>query len=200
MSPTPSPDHRGSRPLPNRDRKGAAPAAALFVAPNGPLAYLITFPTYGTWLHGDRRGSVDRDHNIPGTPMLAPDPVRCRREGQRLKHPPVELDAQRRAVVHRSIMEVADHRGWTVHALNVRSNHVHVVVTADNTPEQVMTAFKSWSTRRMTEGCVLPHGTKAWVRHGSTRYLWKAESVEAACRYVCEGQGEDLQSGGPPGA
>ena len=27
-----------------------------------PLAYLITFNTYGTWLHGDRRGSVDSNH------------------------------------------------------------------------------------------------------------------------------------------
>jgi hypothetical protein len=25
-----------------------------------PLAYLISFRAYGTWLHGDRRGSVDR--------------------------------------------------------------------------------------------------------------------------------------------
>jgi len=28
-------------------------------------AYLITFTTYGTWVHGDERGSVDREHNIP---------------------------------------------------------------------------------------------------------------------------------------
>jgi hypothetical protein len=28
-----------------------------------PLAYLITFRCYGTWLHGDSRGSVDRFHN-----------------------------------------------------------------------------------------------------------------------------------------
>jgi hypothetical protein len=25
-----------------------------------PLAYLITFRCYGTWLHGDKRGSIDR--------------------------------------------------------------------------------------------------------------------------------------------
>lgn len=32
-----------------------------------PLAYLITFRTYGTWLHGDERGSVDKNHNKFGT-------------------------------------------------------------------------------------------------------------------------------------
>lgn len=31
-----------------------------------------------------------------------------------------------------------------------------------------------------------------WSRHGSTRYLWKDESLEAACRYVREGQGGEL--------
>ena len=28
-----------------------------------PLAFLITFRTYGTWLHGDERGSVNRFRN-----------------------------------------------------------------------------------------------------------------------------------------
>ena len=38
-----------------------------------PLAYLITFRSYGTWLHGDERGSVDRFHNVYGTPRLPPN-------------------------------------------------------------------------------------------------------------------------------
>jgi hypothetical protein len=35
-----------------------------------PLGYLITFRSYGSWLHGDRRGSVDRFHNRFGTPRI----------------------------------------------------------------------------------------------------------------------------------
>jgi hypothetical protein len=34
-----------------------------------PLAYLITFRSYGTWLHG-KEGSVDRFHNVYGQPKL----------------------------------------------------------------------------------------------------------------------------------
>jgi hypothetical protein len=30
------------------------------------LAWLLTETTYGTWLHGDARGSVDRIRNQPG--------------------------------------------------------------------------------------------------------------------------------------
>lgn len=36
-----------------------------------PMAYLVTFRAYGTWLHGDKRGSVDRFHNRFGTPRIA---------------------------------------------------------------------------------------------------------------------------------
>jgi hypothetical protein len=34
-----------------------------------PVGYLITFRSYGTWLHG-REGSVDRFHNAYGRPKL----------------------------------------------------------------------------------------------------------------------------------
>ena len=37
------------------------------------LAYLISFRTYGTWLHGDKRGSVDRFHNRYCSPYLPPN-------------------------------------------------------------------------------------------------------------------------------
>jgi hypothetical protein len=33
--------------------------------PHQPLAYFITFTTYGTWLHGNGAGSVDPAHNQP---------------------------------------------------------------------------------------------------------------------------------------
>lgn len=156
-----------------------------------PLAYLITFRTYGTWLHGDARGSVDRDHNIPGTPMLDPNRKREIRERSRLKRPPVVLSTAQRAVVRTTIAQVAERRDWTVHALEVRSNHVHVVVGAPETPERVMNDLKTWCTRRLVEANLLARGTKVWSRHGSTKYLWKPPEVETACRYVCEGQGAE---------
>jgi hypothetical protein len=39
-----------------------------------PLAYLVTIRTFGTWLHGDERNSVDRHgKNIYGTPDIVPN-------------------------------------------------------------------------------------------------------------------------------
>ncbi len=184
--------------IPSRDRKGAdhgpdtRSGAKRTGASGGPLAYLITFHTYGTWLHGRQQGSVDPANNIPGTPPLRPDPLRAQAEMSQLKHDPVVLDDQRRTVVDATIREVAQFRAWTIHALNVRTNHVHVVVSADVAPERVMNDFKAYATRRMAEKGILPPSTKAWSRHGSTRYLWNEESLTAAGRYVVENQGEDL--------
>ena len=37
-----------------------------------PLAYFISFRTASTWLHGDKRGSIDRFHNRYGSPIYLP--------------------------------------------------------------------------------------------------------------------------------
>lgn len=162
------------------------------VISNGPLAYLITFPTYGTWLHGDKRGSVDRDNNIPGTPILLQNKARQRHEQNKLQNKPVLLNSHARDVTHRTILQVSEHRGWTVHAINVRTNHIHVVVSAGKTPERVMNDLKSWCSRKLIEEGLFPPGKRLWVRHGSTRYLWKPQHLDAACRYVAEEQGVHL--------
>ena len=31
---------------------------------SSPIGYLVTFRCYGTWLHGDERGSFDRHHRV----------------------------------------------------------------------------------------------------------------------------------------
>ena len=149
-----------------------------------PLAYFISFRTYGTWFHGDARGSVDRIHNEFGSPMLPASDSRERFERSELKHPPVTLDQPQRELIDRTIREVCAHRGWRLLALNVRSNHVHVVVEAAGPPELVMNAFKAWATRRLREARLLPKSSRIWSRHGSTIYLFKPEQIDAKCRYV----------------
>jgi REP element-mobilizing transposase RayT len=173
-------------PDPNRDRKGAE---ARCLPGEGPLAYFITFHTHGTWLHGDERGSMDKAHNAPGTPRLRPDEKRQQRARAVMRNPPVVLTEPARKLVRDAIQRVVEHRAWTVHALAVCTNHVHIVVSAPERPELVMNALKSWATRRLVEAGLLPAGFPAWVRHGSTQYLWKSAELRAACEYVEFGQG-----------
>lgn len=161
-----------------------------------PIAYFISFHTFGTWLHGDERGSVDRDHNAVGTPHLAPDAARQEREFERMSAAgggPIVLDLPRRTIVERTIHEVCAHRGWALHIVNVRTNHVHVVVSGAGPPEPMMNSLKSWCTRRMVERGVHPRGAPAWTRHGSTRYLWDETSLADAVGYVRDMQGVDLR-------
>jgi REP element-mobilizing transposase RayT len=156
------------------------------------LAYFITFSCYGSWLHGDARGSVDRKHHELGTPLLQPDEKRREAMSQRMDQPPYSLDADRRRIVLQSIVEVCRFRHWHLLAAHVRSTHVHVVVHADETPERVMTAFKAYASRQLNALKCDPKGRKRWTRHGSTLYLKTDEQVSEKVRYVIFGQGEAM--------
>jgi len=94
-----------------------------------PLAYLITFRCYGTWLHGDERGSVNRFRNQYKTSYLPPEKSWIEKNTSRLKGKIVTLDAQQRNCVEKAIRETCDIRGWHLQAINVRTNHVHTVVS-----------------------------------------------------------------------
>jgi REP element-mobilizing transposase RayT len=160
--------------------------------PDQPLAYFITFTTYGTWLHGDSPGSVDRDHNIPGTPFLSPDPERLAANRARMTQEPYLLDEPRRTMVRDAIVEACQYRGWQIHALHVRTNHVHLVVTADREPEFVMKTCKSRASRWLNDAGFEHPDRKRWTEHGSTKYKWDAEGVEAVTQYTLYRQGEPM--------
>jgi len=164
---------------------------------NEPLAYLITFSTYATWLHGDERGSVDRNHRSFATPFIAPDSARASSERQRAGEC-IVLDHSMRLAVTASIDQTCRHRGWRLFAINVRTNHVHVVVDAfPATPDRVMNDLKSYASRRLFRGGLVSRGSRIWTRHGSTRYLFNRESVQWACDYVVNQQGPDINKQEP---
>jgi REP element-mobilizing transposase RayT len=158
-----------------------------------PLAYLITFRTYGTWLHGDVRGSVDRANNVYGAPRLDHAPARKDHVSSLLKREPVLLDAARRTSVENAIRETCAFRDWDLLALNVRTNHAHIVVAiGTGKPEATLNAFKANATRQMRkDGCWMSDATP-WVEKGSGRYLWNERSVARAIDYVKYGQGDEL--------
>jgi hypothetical protein len=74
----------------------------------------------------------------------------------------------------------------------VRSNHVHIVVSADCPPERVMIDLKAYATRALRRDGDMDRSIKIWEDHGSTRYLWTPVHLQDACAYVLDGQGGDL--------
>jgi hypothetical protein len=116
-----------------------------------PLAYLITFRTYGTWLAGDERGSIDKYHNTFGGPRAVPSDLRENCHANRLKSPSFTLNANARKIVESAILEVCQFRSWPLIALSVRTNHAHVVSRGDASSGKMLNTFKAYSTRRLRE-------------------------------------------------
>jgi len=158
-----------------------------------PLAHLITFRGHGTWLHGDERGSVDRFNNRYQSPYIQPNKNWRRHSYQSLKTEPVTLDAPQRQSVQLAIEETSAIRKWHLQALNVRTNHVHAVVSIGTAkPDIALNAFKANATRRMRADGIWNNDRSPWVKKGSKRNLWNERSVARAIDYVLYGQGDEL--------
>ena len=188
-----------------RDREGAwvgrkigvrcpdeAASPARLSTVSEPLAYFITIRTYGTWLHGDERGSTDPEHNAYGSPHLPPDPSWVGSAAKRMKDRPFVLGAEARRSVEAAIQERCAYAGWSVLAVNVRTNHVHVLLAASEPPEQVMTSLKAWATRRLRADGLVGGTRRVWSRHGSTVRAWNEADLADIGHYILHGQGDDL--------
>ena len=143
-------------------------------------------------MHGDLSGSVDRHQNLPGSDFLPPDTNRASTEKRLMRQSPYELDKTSRGIVLKSIVESRSYKGWSILAVHVRRNHVHVVVQAQGAPEKMLNHFKSYASRALNQTGKEVSKRMRWARHGSTRYLWKPEHVRAALEYVVYGQGKPM--------
>ena len=103
----------------------------------------------------------------------------------------VVLTSRQREVVEEAIKETCRVRKWSLLAVNVRTNHVHIVITADREPELVLNAFKANATRRLREEHLWRSKLSPWGFKGSKRKLWNEQSVDRAIQYVLYGQGDD---------
>jgi len=156
-----------------------------------PLGYLITIRAYGTWLHGSA-GSVDRFHNIYGTPKLPADEKRRQYNQRLLAEKPVSLGTKGWRAVELGIRETCEIRKWTLWAFNVRTNHVHAVLSANCKPKKIVIAFKANATRKMREAHAWQSERSPWVSGGSKKYLWTEKALTDAIAYVLYDQGEPL--------
>ena len=70
---------------------------------------------------------------------------------------------EQRQIVETAIQEVANFREWTIHALAVRSNHVHVVLAANDAANKVVADFKARATRRLRESGAAATDGRVWA-------------------------------------
>ena len=91
-----------------------------------------------------------------------------------------------REVVDGAIRRDCEYRQLQLDALNVRTNHVHVLIGMQHVTsgDDAMNRFKAYATRALREADLIGDRKKVWVRHGSTQYLFDPWEVESARDYV----------------
>lgn len=158
-----------------------------------PKAYFLSFRGYGTWLHGDERFSMDRKNfNRFGGDKIVGNSGLRQKEYSQLKNSPFIFNGEKRKIIDEVVREVCEYRKYHLIAINIRTNHVHCIISGGDKPESIMTTLKSYITRRFRENLKISSETKICSRHGSTKYLWTDEHIEKAVDYVINGQGDDL--------
>jgi len=157
-----------------------------------PLAYFISFRTYATWLHGDKRGSIDRFHNAYQSPYIPNNEKWRQYNEQLLRAKPLVLKAKQRRSIEAAIRETCKIRKWLLQAINVRTNHIHTVVSANRRAGLVLNAFKANATRQLRQDGLWSYSFSPWADKGSKRRLWNEQSVARAIDCVVNGQGGDL--------
>jgi len=146
-----------------------------------PMAFHITWGTYGARLHGSSKPHVDRDHNEYGAPLAPADPDREKESRERMTSEPVKLTLEQRQLVEQAIRDVAARYGWVVHSIAVQSDHVHVVITAPREGQQLRDAVKAVASRALNK----QFGARTWwAEKGSAKYLWERDYFENARDYV----------------
>jgi REP element-mobilizing transposase RayT len=146
-----------------------------------PQAYHITFAVYLSRPPGSPKPHVDRDHNEYGAPLAPTDPEKEQSARDRAREDPVELTIEQRRLVERAIRDLADRYGWTIHAIAVMRDHVHVVITAPREGEALREAIKATASRWLNR----EFGKRTWwAEGGSAKYLWDNDYFANATDYV----------------
>jgi REP element-mobilizing transposase RayT len=161
-----------------------------------PIAFFFTWSTYGTWLPGDAHGWVEYRRGFQ-----LPDPILELECAARMTEDACRLAQHQRERVNKQVAETCAHKGWILHAVNCRSNHVHVVLTSTAHPKTIREQLKAWCTRRLKEQQVelgIPEHERRnnwWTERGSIRWLFREADLAAAIAYVLEQQDNALRFG-----
>lgn len=161
---------------------------------NDPRRLFITWTTYGSWLPGDARGWMKWKKG-----EQQPQPVLENWCKGRMKESAVLLSPEQREAVEVVVRKHSAHRGWELHAVSARSNHVHVAVTvvpetgnqnyrvADGV-KRVRDQFKANATRVLRQGENPIHNEKVWTKGGDIQFVDSDDDLEQVVIYILEAQ------------
>jgi len=149
-----------------------------------PQAYFITFTVYGTFLQGDARLWRSRGKGSQPTQPLLEQWHR-----DRLKYDVILLGKDQRSAVENEIARLCDFRKWKLWNTNVRSNHVHIVVSApEYNGAKVRDQIKANCTRVIRQGWPVFINRPVWTVGGDWQCVNSEDELEQVILYTGEVQ------------
>ena len=138
------------------------------------LAIMVTATTYGTWLRGDRRGSIQDGRLLPPLPWLAAN------DRGRMKHEPFLFPEDRLLDVGQMIGDsLIERKGVTILALHVARWHMHFVIAATQHDLADVVKCAKDSARYG-----LKPGRPIWTADYDKRFCFDEPSVRNRIAYV----------------
>lgn len=147
------------------------------------ITLFITWTSYGTWLPGDNRGWRKWKAG-----EQQPQPLLEKWCQDRLKEKPVLLNESQRKEVEDICRRHAEIRCWELHAISVRSNHVHIAITVNAEPKKVRDQFKANATRVLRQQPAPIGNEKVWTRGGDIQFIDDEDSLQQVILYITEAQ------------
>ena len=151
---------------------------------NFPLAYHITFGTYGTRLHGSDRPTVDRSQNKFGDPVIGKDAEWETMERSLLKFPPTVLTIEQRLFVQQIIPSICVRGKWEHVATAAAKDHVHNIIRAAVEGADIRRWLKRWLSQAMSEKWPPLPDQVWWAECGSVKWIWVNDYYDRAVDYV----------------
>ncbi len=165
-----------------------------------PLAYHFTFGTYGTRLHGDSRGTVDRTMNRPNDPIIGRNEEWQQIERRLLQYPPLYLSRKERIVAEYEIVNVCSRGEWELHICAAQPDHIHVLLTAlpERDSKAIRRWLKTWLSHAMnnnnksrdlrSRSAVTDSGSgqRWWAKGGSIKWIWTQDYFNNVYEYITQ--------------
>jgi REP element-mobilizing transposase RayT len=138
--------------------------------------YMVTWTTYGSWLQGDKRGSVRK-----GKLLSESKGLQKANEGRR-RTSIVKLKKIEREIVRKAMLEEARRIGEEILALSLWSNHVHVVIgKGGRSVDKVVSRLKSAAYYALRE-CGFTG--RLWTRGYDKRFCFDEKALKDRIAYV----------------
>jgi REP element-mobilizing transposase RayT len=140
------------------------------------VGYMITFSTYGTWLQGESRGFVT-DGEVRGENIALK-----KSNVKNLTRAAVRLGRREKGIVRDAIIEAAKRFKQKILAIEVYSNHVHIVCEYVDVPINVIAGYYKNAGRVALQ----KNGFKGrvWTKGFDRRFCFNEKELKARVDYV----------------